>query len=161
MGASLYLRCPLTWHPPSTLRLVWDLFWLCWETGFFLTVDCCLPGSTFAQFLSSLSDQRSCPPGDGRRRGAGEIPEGKAFRVKMHDPFDHEGPSEASLHGNVVFFQSLHAMESHVMIKFLPTILNQLFRVLTSATQEDVAVNVTRHIRPSIHPFIHLTNQWH
>lgn len=40
--------------------------------------------------------------------------------------------------------QSLHAMESHVMIKFLPTILNQLFRVLTSATQEDVAVNVTR-----------------
>lgn len=40
--------------------------------------------------------------------------------------------------------QSLHAMESHVMIKFLPTTLNQLFRVLTSATQEDVAVNVTR-----------------
>lgn len=35
-------------------------------------------------------------------------------------------------------------MESHVMIKFLPTTLNQLFRVLTSATQEDVAVNVTR-----------------
>lgn len=42
--------------------------------------------------------------------------------------------------------QSLHAMESHVMIKFLPTILNQLFRVLTSATQEDVAVNVTRQV---------------
>lgn len=37
-------------------------------------------------------------------------------------------------------------MESHVMIKFLPTTLNQLFRVLTSATQEDVAVNVTRHV---------------
>lgn len=37
-------------------------------------------------------------------------------------------------------------MESHVMIKFLPTILNQLFRVLTSATQEDVAVNVTRQV---------------
>lgn len=35
-------------------------------------------------------------------------------------------------------------MESHVMIKFLPTVLNQLFRVLTSASQEDVAVNVTR-----------------
>ncbi len=42
--------------------------------------------------------------------------------------------------------QSLHAMESHVMIKFLPTTLNQLFRVLTSATQEDVAVNVTRQV---------------
>lgn len=37
-------------------------------------------------------------------------------------------------------------MESHVMIKFLPTTLNQLFRVLTSATQEDVAVNVTRQV---------------
>uniref|UniRef100_A0AAX7V425 Dedicator of cytokinesis 9 n=1 Tax=Astatotilapia calliptera TaxID=8154 RepID=A0AAX7V425_ASTCA len=44
----------------------------------------------------------------------------------------------------VKYLKSLHAMESHVMIKFLPTILNQLFRVLTSATQEDVAVNVTR-----------------
>lgn len=42
--------------------------------------------------------------------------------------------------------QSLHAMESHVMIKFLPTTLNQLFRVLTSANQEDVAVNVTRQV---------------
>lgn len=40
--------------------------------------------------------------------------------------------------------QSLHAMEGHVMIAFLPTILNQLFRVLTRATQEEVAVNVTR-----------------
>lgn len=44
------------------------------------------------------------------------------------------------------FSQSLHAMESHVMIKFLPTTLNQLFRVLTSATQEDVAVNVTKQV---------------
>lgn len=34
------------------------------------------------------------------------------------------------------------------MIKFLPTTLNQLFRVLTSATQEDVAVNVTRQVSP-------------
>lgn len=40
--------------------------------------------------------------------------------------------------------QSLHAMESHVMIRFLPTVLNQLFRVLTGATNEEVAVNVTR-----------------
>lgn len=48
-------------------------------------------------------------------------------------------------HTHLMFYpQSLHAMESHVMIKFLPTTLNQLFRVLTSATQEDVAVNVTR-----------------
>lgn len=35
-------------------------------------------------------------------------------------------------------------MEGHVMVNFLPTILNQLFCVLTRATQEEVAVNVTR-----------------
>uniref|UniRef100_A0A673L5T1 Dedicator of cytokinesis protein 9-like n=1 Tax=Sinocyclocheilus rhinocerous TaxID=307959 RepID=A0A673L5T1_9TELE len=40
--------------------------------------------------------------------------------------------------------QSLHAMEGHVMINFLPTILNQLVHVLTSASNEDVAVNTTR-----------------
>ncbi|XP_017547796.1 dedicator of cytokinesis protein 9 isoform X8 [Pygocentrus nattereri] len=44
----------------------------------------------------------------------------------------------------VKYLKSLHAMEAHVMINFLPTILNQLFRVLTSAAHEDVAVNVTR-----------------
>lgn len=42
--------------------------------------------------------------------------------------------------------QSLHAMEGHVMVNFLPTILNQLFCVLTRATHEDVAVNVTRQV---------------
>lgn len=35
-------------------------------------------------------------------------------------------------------------MEGHVMINFLPTILNQLVHVLTSASNEDVAVNTTR-----------------
>uniref|UniRef100_A0A1A8GGU9 Dedicator of cytokinesis 9 n=1 Tax=Nothobranchius korthausae TaxID=1143690 RepID=A0A1A8GGU9_9TELE len=54
----------------------------------------------------------------------------------------------------VKYLKSLHAMESHVMIKFLPTILNQLFRVLTSNTQEDVAVNVTRVM-------IHIVAQCH
>lgn len=42
--------------------------------------------------------------------------------------------------------QSLHAVEAHVMTNFLPTILNQLFCVLTSAAHEDVAVNVTRSV---------------
>ncbi|XP_070400085.1 dedicator of cytokinesis protein 9 isoform X6 [Nothobranchius furzeri] len=54
----------------------------------------------------------------------------------------------------VKYLKSLHAMEGHVMIKFLPTILNQLFRVLTSNTQEDVAVNVTRVM-------IHIVAQCH
>ncbi|KAM8856097.1 dedicator of cytokinesis protein 9 isoform 8-T8 [Spinachia spinachia] len=54
----------------------------------------------------------------------------------------------------VKYLKSLHAMESHVMIKFLPTTLNQLFRLLTSATQEEVAVNVTRVM-------IHIVAQCH
>ncbi|KAM4684382.1 dedicator of cytokinesis protein 9 isoform 2-T2 [Amazona ochrocephala] len=54
----------------------------------------------------------------------------------------------------VKYLKSLHAMESHVMIAFLPTVLNQLFRVLTRATQEEVAVNVTRVI-------IHIVAQCH
>uniref|UniRef100_A0AAR2M140 Dedicator of cytokinesis 9 n=1 Tax=Pygocentrus nattereri TaxID=42514 RepID=A0AAR2M140_PYGNA len=55
----------------------------------------------------------------------------------IHSVGYSEGPCMCPL-------QSLHAMEAHVMINFLPTILNQLFRVLTSAAHEDVAVNVTR-----------------
>ncbi|XP_043547253.1 dedicator of cytokinesis protein 9 isoform X11 [Chiloscyllium plagiosum] len=54
----------------------------------------------------------------------------------------------------VKFLKSLHAMEGHVMINFLPTILNQLFRVLARATQEDVAVNVTRVL-------VHIVSQCH
>ncbi|XP_054018900.1 dedicator of cytokinesis protein 9 isoform X2 [Dryobates pubescens] len=54
----------------------------------------------------------------------------------------------------VKYLKSLHAVEGHVMIAFLPTVLNQLFRVLTRATQEEVAVNVTRVI-------IHIVAQCH
>uniref|UniRef100_A0A3Q3DF16 Dedicator of cytokinesis protein 9-like n=1 Tax=Hippocampus comes TaxID=109280 RepID=A0A3Q3DF16_HIPCM len=66
----------------------------------------------------------------------------------LHNFFHHcesiqvsEQPSEGGL---VKFLKSLHAMEGHVMVNFLPTILNQLFCVLTGASHEDVAVNVTR-----------------
>ncbi|XP_039649279.1 dedicator of cytokinesis protein 9 isoform X3 [Perca fluviatilis] len=53
--------------------------------------------------------------------------------------------SEQASEGELVkYLKSLHAMEGHVMVNFLPTILNQLFCVLTRATHEDVAVNVTR-----------------
>uniref|UniRef100_A0A8C5FFD2 Dedicator of cytokinesis 9 n=1 Tax=Gadus morhua TaxID=8049 RepID=A0A8C5FFD2_GADMO len=54
----------------------------------------------------------------------------------------------------VKYLKSLHAMESHVMINFLPTVLNQLFRVLTAASNEEVAVNVTRVM-------IHIVAQCH
>ncbi|XP_074864172.1 dedicator of cytokinesis protein 11 isoform X2 [Carettochelys insculpta] len=44
----------------------------------------------------------------------------------------------------VKYLKCLHAMEIQVMIQFLPVILTQLFRVLTTVTQEDeVAVNCT------------------
>uniref|UniRef100_A0A671MYI9 Dedicator of cytokinesis protein 9-like n=1 Tax=Sinocyclocheilus anshuiensis TaxID=1608454 RepID=A0A671MYI9_9TELE len=54
----------------------------------------------------------------------------------------------------IKYLKSLHAMEVHVMVKFLPTILNQLFRVLTISGQDDVAVNVTRvmiHVMAQCH----------
>uniref|UniRef100_A0A8C2GID0 Dedicator of cytokinesis 9b n=1 Tax=Cyprinus carpio TaxID=7962 RepID=A0A8C2GID0_CYPCA len=50
-------------------------------------------------------------------------------------------PTEGEL---VKYLKSLHAMEGHVMINFLPTILNQLVHVLTNASNEDVAINTTR-----------------
>ncbi|XP_072300728.1 dedicator of cytokinesis protein 9-like isoform X2 [Eucyclogobius newberryi] len=66
----------------------------------------------------------------------------------------HKSASPMSGGQLVKYLKSLHAMEAPVMIKFLPTILNQLFRVLTTATQEDVAVNVTRVM-------IHIVAQCH
>ncbi|XP_042281516.1 dedicator of cytokinesis protein 9-like isoform X6 [Thunnus maccoyii] len=76
----------------------------------------------------------------------------------LHNFFHHcqSTASAAQVSGGelVKYLKSLHAMESHVMIKFLPTTLNQLFRVLTSVTQEDVAVNVTRVM-------IHIVAQCH
>ncbi|KAK7168575.1 hypothetical protein R3I93_004792 [Phoxinus phoxinus] len=65
----------------------------------------------------------------------------------LHNFFHHCQSIEATgqTGGELVkYLKSLHAMEAHVMVKFLPTILNQLFRVLTTSGLEDVAVNVTR-----------------
>ncbi|XP_070376172.1 dedicator of cytokinesis protein 9 isoform X15 [Equus asinus] len=76
----------------------------------------------------------------------------------LHNFFQYcqKTESGAQALGNelVKYLKSLHAMEGHVMIAFLPTILNQLFRVLTRASQEEVAVNVTRVI-------IHVVAQCH
>nr|XP_061802809.1 dedicator of cytokinesis protein 9-like [Nerophis lumbriciformis] len=66
----------------------------------------------------------------------------------LHNFFHHCESTELSEQGSegelVKFLKSLHAMEGHIMVNFLPTILNQLFCVLTRASNEDVAVNVTR-----------------
>ncbi|XP_076004947.1 dedicator of cytokinesis protein 9 isoform X2 [Genypterus blacodes] len=66
----------------------------------------------------------------------------------LHNFFHHcqsmEMSEQASEGELVKYLKSLHAMEGHVMVNFLPTILNQLFCVLTRTTHEEVAVNVTR-----------------
>ncbi|KAM4710943.1 dedicator of cytokinesis protein 9-like isoform 1-T1 [Anableps anableps] len=66
----------------------------------------------------------------------------------LHNFFQHcqsMDMSEQASEGVLIkYLKSLHAMEGHVMVNFLPTILKQLFCVLTRATHEDVAVNVTR-----------------
>uniref|UniRef100_A0A671MX29 Dedicator of cytokinesis protein 9-like n=1 Tax=Sinocyclocheilus anshuiensis TaxID=1608454 RepID=A0A671MX29_9TELE len=79
------------------------------------------------------------------------------FDQHLHNFFHHcqsiesTGQSGGEL---IKYLKSLHAMEVHVMVKFLPTILNQLFRVLTISGQDDVAVNVTRvmiHVMAQCH----------
>ncbi|XP_029558008.1 dedicator of cytokinesis protein 9-like isoform X2 [Salmo trutta] len=76
----------------------------------------------------------------------------------LHNFFGHCQSTESAAQvagGELVkYLKSLHAMESSVMIHFLPTTLNQLFRVLTSATHEEVAVNVTKVM-------IHIVSQCH
>ncbi|XP_059184263.1 dedicator of cytokinesis protein 9-like isoform X2 [Centropristis striata] len=69
----------------------------------------------------------------------------------LHNFFQHceemmELTEQNAADGELVkYLKSLHAMEGHVMVNFLPTVLNQLFSVLTRAAEhEDVAVNVTR-----------------
>ncbi|KAF3857336.1 hypothetical protein F7725_009195 [Dissostichus mawsoni] len=61
----------------------------------------------------------------------------------LHNFFHHcqimEMSEQASEGELVKYLKSLHAMEGHVMVNFLTTILNQLFCVLTRATHEDVA----------------------
>uniref|UniRef100_A0A8C5CXK5 Dedicator of cytokinesis 9b n=1 Tax=Gadus morhua TaxID=8049 RepID=A0A8C5CXK5_GADMO len=110
------------------------------------------------------------PPGylSGRERGRGRgregswVDGGKAlFKVSthlvstiytqdqhLHNFFHHcqrmESSEQASEGELVKYLKSLHAMEGHVMVNFLSTVLHQLFRVLTRAKMEEVAVNVTR-----------------
>uniref|UniRef100_A0A8C9TNE5 Dedicator of cytokinesis 11 n=1 Tax=Scleropages formosus TaxID=113540 RepID=A0A8C9TNE5_SCLFO len=56
----------------------------------------------------------------------------------------------------IKYLKCLHAMETHVIIKFLPTVLVQLFEVLTASSKEaqEIAVNATRVI-------IHIVSRCH
>ncbi|XP_035392551.1 dedicator of cytokinesis protein 11 isoform X3 [Electrophorus electricus] len=62
-----------------------------------------------------------------------------------------ENPTEL-----IKYLKCLHAVETHVIIKFLPTVLVQLFHVLATASKEaqEIAVNSTRVI-------IHIVSQCH
>ncbi|XP_066571023.1 dedicator of cytokinesis protein 11 isoform X2 [Amia ocellicauda] len=78
----------------------------------------------------------------------------------LHNFFQHcqmiQSGSQESPADLVKYLKCLHAMETQVIIKFLPTILIQLFQVLTMVTKEhlEIAVNSTRVI-------IHIVSKCH
>ena len=43
-------------------------------------------------------------------------------------------------------FQSLHAVDVSTYIQFLPTILNQLFKLVANTQSEDVSMNAVRFV---------------
>uniref|UniRef100_A0A8C9VNL4 Dedicator of cytokinesis 11 n=1 Tax=Scleropages formosus TaxID=113540 RepID=A0A8C9VNL4_SCLFO len=78
----------------------------------------------------------------------------------LHRFFQHcqmmRAGSEDSPAELIKYLKCLHAMETHVIIKFLPTVLVQLFEVLTASSKEaqEIAVNATRVI-------IHIVSRCH
>uniref|UniRef100_A0A8C5B940 Dedicator of cytokinesis 11 n=1 Tax=Gadus morhua TaxID=8049 RepID=A0A8C5B940_GADMO len=72
--------------------------------------------------------------------------------LHLHKFFQHCQLMRSSPEGNpaelIKYLKCLHAVETQVMVNFLPIILMQLFEVLTTATKEahDVAVNSLRVI---------------
>ncbi|XP_056115262.1 dedicator of cytokinesis protein 11 isoform X1 [Rhinichthys klamathensis goyatoka] len=80
--------------------------------------------------------------------------------LHLHNFFQHCQLMRSASQGNpaelVKYLKCLHAVETQVIIKFLPTVLVQLFGVLTMANKEgqDIAVNSTRVI-------IHIVSQCH
>uniref|UniRef100_A0A6Q2YH92 Dedicator of cytokinesis 11 n=1 Tax=Esox lucius TaxID=8010 RepID=A0A6Q2YH92_ESOLU len=80
--------------------------------------------------------------------------------LHLHKFFQHCQLMRSSSEGNpaelIKYLKCLHAMETQVIIKFLPTVLVQLFEVLTTATKEatEIAVNSTRVI-------IHIVSRCH
>ncbi|XP_072231929.1 dedicator of cytokinesis protein 11 isoform X2 [Leuresthes tenuis] len=70
----------------------------------------------------------------------------------LHTFFQHCQQMRTTSEGNPVelikYLKCLHAVETHVVITFLPTVLMQLFEVLSAATKEahEIAVNSLRVI---------------
>uniref|UniRef100_A0AAX7T3K6 Dedicator of cytokinesis 11 n=1 Tax=Astatotilapia calliptera TaxID=8154 RepID=A0AAX7T3K6_ASTCA len=80
--------------------------------------------------------------------------------LHLHKFFQHCQLMRTASEGNpaelIKYLKCLHAMETHVIITFLPTVLMQLFEVLTAATKEahEIAVNSLRVI-------IHIVSKCH
>ncbi|XP_068164796.1 dedicator of cytokinesis protein 11 isoform X2 [Antennarius striatus] len=80
--------------------------------------------------------------------------------LHLHKFFQHcqliRTTSEGSPAELIKYLKCLHAMETHVIINFLPTVLMQLFDVLTTATKEahEIAVN-------SLRVLIHIVSRCH
>ncbi|XP_051993414.1 dedicator of cytokinesis protein 11-like isoform X2 [Xyrauchen texanus] len=80
--------------------------------------------------------------------------------LHLHNFFQHCQLMRSTSQGNpaelIKYLKCLHAVETQVIIKFLPTVLMQLFEGLTMANKEgqDIAVNSTRVI-------IHIVSQCH
>uniref|UniRef100_A0A3B4V581 Dedicator of cytokinesis 11 n=1 Tax=Seriola dumerili TaxID=41447 RepID=A0A3B4V581_SERDU len=80
--------------------------------------------------------------------------------LHLHKFFQHCQLMRTTSEGNsaelVKYLKCLHAMETHVIINFLPTVLMQLFEVLTAANKEshEIAVNSLRVI-------IHIVSRCH
>uniref|UniRef100_A0A4W6D4Z4 Dedicator of cytokinesis 11 n=1 Tax=Lates calcarifer TaxID=8187 RepID=A0A4W6D4Z4_LATCA len=80
--------------------------------------------------------------------------------LHLHKFFQHCQLMRTTSEGNpaelIKYLKCLHAMETHVIINFLPTVLMQLFEVLTAANKEahEIAVNSLRVI-------IHIVSRCH
>uniref|UniRef100_A0AAQ4S259 Dedicator of cytokinesis 11 n=1 Tax=Gasterosteus aculeatus aculeatus TaxID=481459 RepID=A0AAQ4S259_GASAC len=80
--------------------------------------------------------------------------------LHLHKFFQHCQLMRTTTEGSpaelIKYLKCLHAMETHVIINFLPTVLMQLFGVLTAATKEthEIAVNSLRVI-------IHIVSRCH
>ncbi|XP_034021009.1 dedicator of cytokinesis protein 11 isoform X2 [Thalassophryne amazonica] len=80
--------------------------------------------------------------------------------LHLHKFFQHcqlmRTTSEGSPAELIKYLKCLHAMETHMIINFLPTVLMQLFEVLSTATKEahEIAVNSLRVI-------IHIVSRCH
>uniref|UniRef100_A0A7N6A5I7 Dedicator of cytokinesis 11 n=1 Tax=Anabas testudineus TaxID=64144 RepID=A0A7N6A5I7_ANATE len=80
--------------------------------------------------------------------------------LHLHKFFQHCQLMRTTSEGNpaelIKYLKCLHAMETHVIINFLPTVLMQLFEVLIAATKEthEIAVNSLRVI-------IHIVSRCH